>query len=62
MAQPAAQKDVVELTIRLFDREGVVPGQRAVTGDVPRPVIRHVEVAHQDHRFREGSEVAPDVP
>jgi hypothetical protein len=49
---------VVELAIGLFDREREVPGQRAVTGDLRRSIIRHVEVAHQDHRFLQRREVA----
>jgi hypothetical protein len=53
---------VVELAIGLFDREGEVPGQRTVTGHMRWSVIRHVEVAHQDHRFLQWGEVALDPP
>jgi hypothetical protein len=53
---------VVELAIGLFDREGEMPGQRTVTGDLHWSVIRHVEVAHQDHRFLQRREVALDPP
>jgi hypothetical protein len=53
---------VVELTIGLFDRKCEMRGQRAVTGDLRWSVIRHVEVAHQDHRFLQRREVAPDPP
>jgi hypothetical protein len=53
---------VVELTIGLFDRKREMPGQRTVTGDLRRSVIRHVEVAHQDHRFLQRREVALDPP
>jgi hypothetical protein len=62
MAQSAANEDVVELAIRLVDREGVVPGQAAVASDLRRPVSWHVEVAHQDHRFLQRGEVPPDPP
>ena len=51
-AQPTTDQDVVELAVRFLDRERAVPGQRAVTGDLRRPVISHVEIAHQDHRLR----------
>jgi len=53
---------VVELTIGLFDRKREMPGQRTVTGDLRRSVIRHVEVAHQDHRVLQWREVALDPP
>ena len=53
---------MVELTIGLFDRKREMPGQRTVTGDMRWSVIRHVEVAHQDHRFLQRCEVALDPP
>ena len=51
LAQPTTYQDVVELAVRFLDREREMPGQRAVTGDLRRSVVCHVEVTHQDHRL-----------
>jgi hypothetical protein len=39
-----------------------VPCQRAVAGDLRWSVFRHVEIAHQDHRFLQWREVPLDPP
>ena len=60
--KPATYQDVVELAIGVVDREGEVPGERAVAGDLCWSAIRHVEVAHQDHRLLQRGEVPLDPP
>jgi hypothetical protein len=56
-AQPTTDQDVVELAVRILDREREVLGKRAITGDPRRPVICQIEVAHQDHRLRQRCQV-----
>jgi 5-carboxymethyl-2-hydroxymuconate isomerase len=61
MAEATAQQDVVQLSIRILDGKSEMPGQRSVTGDLLWAAIRHVQVAHQDHRLGQGREVPSDA-